>query len=118
MKVNVVCGIIIFVVVYKTTITDKKLPLTFYSLSSYWFAIQCFLGHAGCNYLPGLRGTAFIVMYVISYVGSGFLIRYDEGATYLAVVQVSTCRAAACVTSHEYIVLILIITLYMAFRMC
>ena len=90
----------------------RKLPSTFYSLSSYWFAIQCFFGHAGCNYLPGLRGTAFIVMYVISYVGSGLLIRYDEGATYLAVVQVNTCRAAACVTSHKYIVLILSITLY------
>ena len=58
-------------------------------VSSYWFAIQCFFGYAGCNYLPGIRGTVFIVMYVISYIGGGLLIRYAEGATYLAVVQVS-----------------------------
>ena len=57
---------------------------------SYKFAIQCFFGSAGCDYVPGLRGTVFIAMYVISYIGSGLLIRYDEGATYLAVVQVST----------------------------
>ena len=56
---------------------------------SYKFAIQCFFGYVGCNYLPGLRGSIFIAMYVISYIGSGLLIRYAEGATYLAVVQVS-----------------------------
>ena len=28
-------------------------------------------------------------MYVVSYVGGGLLLRYAEGATYLAVVQVS-----------------------------
>ena len=28
-------------------------------------------------------------MYVVSYVGSGLMLRYTEGATYLAVVQVS-----------------------------
>lgn len=55
---------------------------------SYKFAVQCFFGYAGCDYVPGLRGSVFIAMYVISYVGSGLLIRYDEGATYLAVVQV------------------------------
>ena len=63
---------------------EYLLPFSF----SYWFAIQCFFGHAGCDYLPGLRGSVFIAMYVISYVGSGLLIRYDGGATYLAVVQV------------------------------
>ena len=31
----------------------------------------------------------FIAMYVVSYVGGGLLLRYAEGATYLAVVQVS-----------------------------
>ena len=55
---------------------------------SYWFAIQCFFGHAGCSSTPGIRGTAFITMYLLSYIGSGFLLRYAEGATYLAVVQV------------------------------
>ena len=31
----------------------------------------------------------FIAMYVLSYVGGGLLLRYAEGATYLAVVNVS-----------------------------
>ena len=30
----------------------------------------------------------FIIMYVLSYIGSGLLLRYAEGATYLAIVQV------------------------------
>ncbi|XP_064389976.1 crt homolog 2-like isoform X2 [Halichondria panicea] len=54
---------------------------------NYWFAIQCFFGGAGCNYVPGLRGVAFIAMYVVSYLGGGLLIRYAEGAAYLAIVQ-------------------------------
>jgi len=48
----------------------------------------CFFGGDGCNYVPGLRGVIFIAMYVVSYVGGGLLLRYAEGATYLAVVQV------------------------------
>ena len=56
---------------------------------SYWFALRCFFGQAGCDYSPGLRGTIFIVMYALSYVGGGLLLRYAEGATYLAIVQVS-----------------------------
>ena len=67
---------------------------------SYKFAIQCFFGYAGCDYVPGLRGSVFIAMYVISYLGSGLLIRYDEGATYLAVVQVSTIPTTAYSCTH------------------
>lgn len=55
---------------------------------SYWFAIKCFFGHAGCDYSAGLRGTIFIAMYVLSYIAQGLLIRYAEGATLLAIVQV------------------------------
>ena len=36
-------------------------------------------------------GTIFILTYVLSYVGGGLLLRYAEGATYLAIVQVSVC---------------------------
>ena len=61
-------------------------------LFSYWFAIQCFFGQAGCSYTPGLRGVAFIAMYVVSYIAGGLLIRYAEGATYLAIVQVRVCQ--------------------------
>ena len=57
---------------------------------SYKFAILCFFGGEGCNYVPGLRGVVFIAMYVLSYIGGGLLLRYAEGATYLAVVQVRT----------------------------
>lgn len=55
---------------------------------SYKFALQCFFGGANCGYQPGLMGTIFISMYVMSYMGMGLLLRYSEGATYLAVVQV------------------------------
>lgn len=51
--------------------------------------MQCFFGGANCGYQPGLSGTLFIVFYVVSYLGGGLLLRYSEGATYLAVVQVS-----------------------------
>lgn len=61
----------------------------FFSNYSYWYALQCFFGQAGCDYRAGLRGSIFIGMYVVSYVGSGLMLRYTEGATYLAVVQVS-----------------------------
>lgn len=55
---------------------------------SYKFALSCFFGGSGCDYVPGLRGVVFIVMYMISYIGGGLLLRYAEGATYLAVVNV------------------------------
>ena len=58
---------------------------------SYKFAFQCFFGGAGCTYQPGISGSMFILMYFISYLGGGLLIRYAEGATYLAVVQVRPC---------------------------
>jgi hypothetical protein len=50
--------------------------------------VKCFFGGAGCSFRPGLTGTAFIAMYVVSYIGGGLLLRYAEGATYLAIVQV------------------------------
>ena len=65
--------------------------IVYYTLSctcSYWFALQCFFGQAGCDYRAGLRGSVFIGMYVVSYIGSGLMLRYTEGATYLAIVQV------------------------------
>ncbi len=55
---------------------------------SYKFALQCFFGGAGCSSQPGLSGTSFIVLYLVSYPGGGLLMRDAEGATYLAVVQV------------------------------
>ena len=63
---------------------------------SYWFALQCFFGRATCDYFPGLLGTVFIFMYVLTYIGSGLLLRYAEGATYLAVVQVSMIALIIC----------------------
>jgi hypothetical protein len=56
---------------------------------NYQYALYCFFGGRGCNYVPGLRGVVFIAMYVLSYIGGGLLLRYAEGATYLAVVNVS-----------------------------
>lgn len=72
---------------------------------SYWFALQCFFGRDTCDYFPGLLGTVFIFMYILTYIGSGLLLRYAEGATYLAVVQVSMitliiCSAFYCLVSY------------------
>ncbi len=58
--------------------------------NSYWFALKCFFGHGDCNYTPGLRGVVFVVMFMVAYIGGGLLIRYAEGATYLAIVQVKS----------------------------
>ena len=63
---------------------------------SYWFSLKCFFGGATCDYVPGLRGFFFIFMYLLAYIGSGLLLRYAEGATYLAVVQVYCYLNAAC----------------------
>lgn len=53
---------------------------------NWWYGIQCFFGGAGCNSTPGTRGTVFILMYVLSYVGGANLLRHAEGATWLAIV--------------------------------
>ena len=60
-----------------------------YNSFSYKYALSCYFGGSGCDYVPGLRGCVFVVMYLISYIGGGLLLRYAEGATYLAVVSVS-----------------------------
>ncbi|XP_020900571.1 uncharacterized protein LOC110239198 [Exaiptasia diaphana] len=53
---------------------------------NWWFGLQCFFGSAGCDSDPGARGTMFILMYVLAYVGGGLLMRYTEGATLLSIV--------------------------------
>ena len=55
---------------------------------SWWFAVQCFFGAAGCDSTVGMRGTIFIFMYVSAYAGSANLLRHSEGATWLAIVVV------------------------------
>lgn len=57
---------------------------------SYVFSMKCFFGYDTCDHVPGLRGSMFVFMYLLAYIGNGFLLRYAEGATYLAVVQVIT----------------------------
>ena len=37
-------------------------------------------------------------MYVLAYIGSGLLLRYAEGATFLAIVQVSNFKHFMCTT--------------------
>jgi drug/metabolite transporter (DMT)-like permease len=63
---------------------------------NYKYALSCFFGGSGCNYVPGLRGSVFIMMYTVSYIGGGLLLRYAEGATYLAVVSVRELVRALC----------------------
>jgi len=57
-------------------------------LGTNWaFGFNCFFGGEGCGHLSGIRGAMFIIFYTISYLGGGLLLRYAEGATYLAVVS-------------------------------
>ncbi|XP_027036189.1 uncharacterized protein LOC113664762 [Pocillopora damicornis] len=56
---------------------------------NWWFGVQCFFGAAGCDSTSGIRGTIFIIMYVLSYAGGANLLRHAEGATWLAIVSVS-----------------------------
>lgn len=53
---------------------------------NWWYGFQCFFGGAGCSATSGVRGTMFILMYVLSYVGGANLLRHAEGATWLAIV--------------------------------
>jgi len=53
---------------------------------NYWFGLRCFFGGANCSATTGTRGAVFIGMYVLSYIGGGNLLRYAEGATWLAIV--------------------------------
>jgi len=53
---------------------------------SYWFGLRCFFGGANCSPATGMRGMAFIAMYIMSYYGAANLLRYAEGATWLAIV--------------------------------
>jgi len=50
-------------------------------------ALIVFFGGEGCGPSSGIRGGMFILFYTISYLGGGLLLRYAEGATYLAVVS-------------------------------
>ena len=51
--------------------------------------MQCLFGQDTCDYVPGLRGFSFVFTYTLAYIGGGLLLRYAEGATYLAIVQVT-----------------------------
>ena len=61
----------------------------YFLIFSWWYGFRCFFGGAGCSATPGVRGTMFILMYVLSYIGSANLLRHAEGATWLAIVVVS-----------------------------
>lgn len=53
---------------------------------SWWSALQCFFGGAGCSETPGLRGTFYIATHIISHIAGANLLRHAEGATLLAIV--------------------------------
>lgn len=45
---------------------------------------------------PRTERCGFHCMYVISYIGGGLLIRYAEGAAYLAIIQVRNTTSQGC----------------------
>ncbi|XP_065830444.1 crt homolog 2-like [Oscarella lobularis] len=53
---------------------------------NYYFGLSCFFGGDNCGPTTGGRGTLFIFFYVVSYLGDGLLLRYSDGATFLAIV--------------------------------
>ncbi|KXJ25716.1 Crt-like 1 [Exaiptasia diaphana] len=50
------------------------------------YGFQCVFGSAGCSHYPALYGWLFIACFVCYWLGSGCLLRYSEGATFLAIV--------------------------------
>jgi hypothetical protein len=61
------------------------------TFSSWLFGFKCFFGGAGCDSKCGVRGTMFVLMYSMGYVGTVNLARFSEGATFVAIVNVSYC---------------------------
>lgn len=57
------------------------------SVGNIWFGFQCFFGGAGCDSSSGSRGTVYISMHLVNHMAAAFLLRYDEGATWLAIVS-------------------------------
>ena len=53
-----------------------------------WFGLQCFFGAAGCDTSSGSRGTIYIFMHLVNHFAGACLLRYAEGATWLAIVSV------------------------------
>ncbi|XP_062501559.1 uncharacterized protein LOC134178690 [Corticium candelabrum] len=54
---------------------------------NYWYGIKCFFGYGGCDYSSGLRGSLFVGFYVVAYIGGGLLLRFSDGATFMAIVN-------------------------------
>ena len=73
---------------YPQTLTQSLSIISY----SWWFGVQCFFGGAGCDSKCGVRGTMFVLMYTLGYIGTANLTRFSEGATYVAVVYVSHCH--------------------------
>lgn len=62
----------------------------FYFLFSWIFGVKCFFGFAGCSSSAGTAGMLYIAMHILSHLTAGLLMRFSEGATLLAIVQVRT----------------------------
>ena len=74
--------------------TERTTILIFFQRFSSWsFGVKCFFGGAGCDSKCGVRGTMFVLMYTLGYLGTASLTRFSEGATYVAVVYVSYCNS-------------------------
>lgn len=54
---------------------------------NWWFGVRCFVGSAGCSPASGVRGAIFICTFIASLIGNCNLLRYAEGATFLAIVM-------------------------------
>ncbi|KAK3733361.1 hypothetical protein QZH41_013687 [Actinostola sp. cb2023] len=56
---------------------------------NFYFGLRCFFGYAGCSFYPALYGTLYILSFIGYFVGSACLLRYSEGATYVAIVSLN-----------------------------
>lgn len=63
--------------------------VNWYFFFSFWFGLWCFFGVVGCDYLLGIRGIMYIVMYLLNYIVVVCLLRYVEGVMWLVIVLVS-----------------------------
>ncbi|KAK3733356.1 hypothetical protein QZH41_013688, partial [Actinostola sp. cb2023] len=54
---------------------------------NFYFGLRCFFGYAGCSFYPALYCTISMSCFIVFFVGGACLLRYSEGATYVAIVS-------------------------------
>ncbi|XP_065180073.1 uncharacterized protein LOC135810507 [Sycon ciliatum] len=60
-------------------------PMDF--IRRWWLSLCCFVGSNNCSARPGISGTIFLLAFLSENYMTCYLLRYCEGATYVAIAQ-------------------------------